>query len=34
MAEDLGYQRRILDACDDPEFAATFGAGLDVDKVN
>jgi hypothetical protein len=33
MAEDLGYQRRILDACDDPECAAAVWTGLDVDQL-
>ena len=31
MPQDLRYQRRILDAGDDPECAATFRTGLDVD---
>ena len=32
MTQNLRNQGRILDAGDDPEFAAAFGTGLDVDR--
>jgi hypothetical protein len=34
MPQDLVDEWWVLDAGDDPEIAAAFGTGLDVDKVN